>query len=260
MEETKDLIPSDSHGLLERDYRKQPVGSVFEGGSMHGDPIPRERWPDLISKHKIRRTSPYEHHRYHKIPVLDQGSLKYCWAYSVVAGVMNRLAFQGIDPVPHLSATAVAAVGMNFQNRGGHCSQAVAMIQEQGGIPTINSWPNRSMDRTLRSDENVAKERDLNQLCTFTDCGNDLDMAISLMLCDEPSPVTFSVPWWRHAILGLEVVDRGNAPADSLDRYGITFVNSYGPKWKSTGFGCFYGNKMQAWEYVAIHAAGARKE
>ena len=106
--------PSDSHGLEQRDYRNEPVGSVFAGGLMTGRPIPRERWPDLIRSQKSRGNSPLVAHQYHQVPVLDQGTLKYCWAYAVVAGVMNRLAFQGIDPVPHLSATAVAAVGLDF--------------------------------------------------------------------------------------------------------------------------------------------------
>ena len=143
--------PSDSHGLEQRDYRNEPVGSVFAGGLMTGRPIPRERWPDLNRSQKSRGNSPLVAHQYHQVPVLDQGTLKYCWAYAVVAGVMNRLAFQGIDPVPHLSATAVAAVGLDFQNRGGHCSKAVRMMQDQGGIPSIETWPNRSLDRTLRA-------------------------------------------------------------------------------------------------------------
>ena len=267
MDDSPSMVASDSHGLLERDYDKEPRGTVFASSDPEPPcenyrlaPIPRSQWPELIAKHKTRRTSPFEQHLYHNVPVLDQGSLKYCWAYSVVAGVMNRLAFQGIDPAPHLSATAVAAVGLNFSNRGGHCSKAVAMIQHQGGVPTVEAWPNRSMDRTLKNDEAVAASRSENQLCRFTDCGNDLDFAISLMLCDNPAPVTFSVPWWRHAILGLEVLDRENGPATSLDRYGIKFVNSYGAKWNGNGFGRFYGQKLQAWEYVAIHEAGARPE
>jgi hypothetical protein len=252
--------PSDSHGLEQRDYRNEPIGSVFAGGVMAGKPIPRERWPDLIRSQKSRGNSPLVAHQYHQVPVLDQGTLKYCWAYSVVAGVMNRLAFQGIDPVPHLSATAVAAVGLDFANRGGHCSKAVKMMQDQGGIPSIETWPNRSLDRTLKSDPKVLESREKNQLCSFTDCGNNLDLAISLMIAETPSPVTFSVPWWRHAILGLEVLDRGGAPATSLDRYGIAFVNSYGPRWNGNGFGEFWGEKLHAWEYVGIHQALPRAE
>ena len=252
--------PSKSHGLEQRDYSNEPVGTVFAGSNKAFGIIPRQEWPELIKRQKARANSPLAAHQYHQVPVLDQGSLKYCWAYSVVAGVMNRLAFQGIDPVPHLSATAVAAVGLDFVNRGGHCSKAVAMIQNQGGIPAVDAWPNRSMDRTLKNDLRVAESRQKNQLCSFTDCGKNLDLAISLMLAETPSPVTFSVPWWKHAILGLEVLDRGGAASTSLDRYGIAFVNSYGPRWNENGYGEFWGNKLHAWEYVGIHQAIPRAE
>lgn len=258
-DEMEGMEPSDQYGLLERDYGAEPVGTVcaaFEPGMY----IPRQEWPGLIQEHIQQWTRPIDSHTYNQVPILNQGRLKYCWAYSVVAGVMNRLAFQGIDPVPHLSATAVAAVGMDYLNRGGHCSQAVKMIQDQGGVPNVEAWPNQKLTRTLESSPAVAESRQKNQLTEFIDCGQDLDAAISLMLAETPAPVTFSVPWWRHAILGLEVLDKGTGDAKSLDRYGIRFVNSYGPGWKGSGYGTFWGKKMEAWEYIAIQAARPREE
>lgn len=151
---------SDKHGLIERDYSVEPVGSIVP--TVEGDfIIPRADWPELISRQTAFKTSPLHCHQYHNVPVLNQGLLKYCWAYSVVAGVMNRLAFQGIDPAPYLSATAVAAVGKNFRNQGGHCSQACAMIQEQGGIPTVEFWPEQSVNRELAHSESVKHHANL---------------------------------------------------------------------------------------------------
>lgn len=243
---------SEKHGLLQRHYSVEPVGSVVP--TVEGDfIIPRVEWPELIARQEALETSPFHCHKYHHVPVLNQGSLKYCWAYSVVAGVMNRLAFQGIDPAPYLSATAVAAIGKNFRNQGGHCSQACAMIQEQGGIPTVDVWPEQSVDRQLAHSESVEASRQSSQLVKFVDLGQNLDGAISMMLCDTPVPVTFSLPWWRHAVLGLQVVDADKSkPANKLERYGIRFVNSYGSGWQKSGFGTFFGRKMEAWEYIAI--------
>ncbi|MFZ9077485.1 MAG: C1 family peptidase [Alphaproteobacteria bacterium] len=251
--------PSDEHGLIERDYFEEPVGTVC--GAFDGNYIPRSEWPDLIKKHKDRRSRPIDFHRFANVPILDQGKTKYCWAFSVVAGVMNRLAFQGINrPVPHLSATAVAAVGLNFRNQGGHCSQAVKLIQEQGGIPSVHAWPQQSLDKSLKNSEKVLESRMKNQLTDFVDCGRDLDAAISLMLGETPLPCTFSLPWWRHAVLGLEVLDRGEKYGEKLDRFGVRFVNSYSNTWQSNGYGTFYGDKMLAWEYVGISHIKPRKE
>lgn len=260
MEMNFEVTPSDDYGLVERDYSAEPVGTVC--GSFAGNYIRREEWPERIAMHRKRRSRPIDFHEFHAVPILDQEITKYCWAYSVVAGVMNRLAFQGInDPVPELSATAIGSVGMNYKNQGGYCSQAVDMIQKQGGVPNASAWPNGfRIDRSYENRPEVLESRKRNRLVDFVDLGVDLDAAISSMIDDDPIPVTFSLPWWRHAVLGLEVLDTEQGSANSLARYGIKFVNSYSKDWNGTGFGEFYGKKMEAWEYIGITHVAARKE
>ncbi len=260
MEVNFDATPRDEHGLVERDYSSEPVGTVC--GGFGGNYLPRSEWPERIAMHRSRRSRPIDFHKFHSVPILNQESTKYCWAYSVVAGVMNRLAFQGINsPVPELSATAIGAVGMNYRNQGGFCSQAVDMIQKQGGVPNASAWPNGfRIDRSYENTAEVLESRKRNRLVDFVDLGVDLDAAISSMIDDDPIPVTFSLPWWRHAVLGLEVLDTEQGPAESLKRYGIRFVNSYGPGWGKNGYGEFYGSKMEAWEYIAVQQVKARTE
>jgi hypothetical protein len=252
--------PSDDFGLIERDYASEPIGTVC--GQWDGGYIPRDEWPERIAEINRLKLSPILFHKFYGVPVLNQDITKYCWCYSVVAGVMNRLAFMGInDPVPHLSATAVAAVGTNFRNIGGYCTRAVQYIQDQGGVPNVQVWPNGyHLDQLYKNRPEVADSRRKNQLTEFIDFGQDLDAAISAMLGEEPIPVTFSLPWWRHAVCGLEVLDTGKGDPKSLDRYGIRFVNSYGPEWENGGFGEFYGKRMESWELVGISHVKARKE
>jgi hypothetical protein len=246
-----DFEPSDDYGLIERDYLAEPVGAVC--GAFDGDYVPRKEWPERIAELQEHQMRPIDFHRFHKVPILNQGRTKYCWMYSLVAGVMNRLAFQGInDPVPHLSATAVAAVGMQYKNQGGYCAHGVKMIQDQGGIPTVDVWPTQKIDRNYADDPAVKQSRKEHQLTRFVDAGQDLDAAISMMIGETPIPVTFSLPWWRHAVLGLEVIDTRQGDSESLDRYGVRFVNSYGEVWQQDGYGEFYGDRMKSWEHVGI--------
>ena len=258
------MEPSAAYGLLKRDYRDEPVGTLVESvpGNQDEVKIPRSQWPERIAKIDAQKTSPYHHHLAANVPILNQTSQKYCWAYSVVAGVMNRVAFQGIDPVPRLSAAAVAAVGTGYRNVGGHCSKAAAMIQDQGGVPTDQVWPNTATKshRHLADSKELKDSRKQNQLVQFYDLGNDIDLAISLLIGPTPLPVTFSLPWWRHAILGLEVLDCEKGNPESLDRYGIRFVNSYGKNWRGVGFGEIWGDKMYSWEHVAIDVIKPRSE
>lgn len=246
-----DWEPQDDDALEARDYNDEPLGVVC--GAFGNNYVDRSEWPERIEELKRNKRRPIDFHRFNNVPILHQGKTKYCWMYALVAGVMNRLAYQGINnPVPHLSATAVAAVGVNFANKGGYCAKGVKMIQDQGGIPTIDTWPSGRIDRSYENRPDVKQSRAEHQLTGFIDGGNDLEAAISMMLGDDPIPVTFSLPWWRHAVLGLEVIDSKNAPADSLDRYGIRFVNSYGEVWNNDGFGEFYGSRMESWEHIGI--------
>ena len=138
-------------GWIPRDYDEDPVGSCAAAYS--GERISMEDWPDLIDYQSRNVCSAWHVHKYNRVPVLNQGRFKYCWAYAVVAGVMNRYAFQGLNnPVDELSATAVAAQGKNYRNVGGHCSQAITYA-EKYGIPEARYWPNNSKDKSYARDD-----------------------------------------------------------------------------------------------------------
>ena len=247
------------HGLISRNYDIEPVGSVLPA---HFGPLfPRKDWPELIKLQEQRKASPLDVHQYNDVPVLDQGRLKYCWCFAVTAAVMNRYAFAGINkPVPKLSATAAAAQGKKFRNAGGYASEGCQYVQKYG-LPSVEFWPERSMDKTLASDPNVKKSAKRHDLLQFGDMdGNDLDLAISALINpDGANPVTFSLPWWRHAICGLKIEYRGGN-ARNLGGYGLTFVNSYGTDWGVNGYSTIWGDQLRGNEYIVVKQVKARVE
>ena len=238
------------HGLIARDYKTDPVG--VDAPAFSGDVIPRKHWPELIEKQRENFNSPYAVHVENSVPILNQTKFRYCWMFAIVAGVMNRAAFQGLnDPVDELSATAVASQGKRFRNVGGHCSEAVRYCQKYG-IPTAEVWPNTNSSWRLARQVDVKKSAKKQNIVQFADLGQNLDAAISCLLSETPVPVSFSLPWWKHAVLGLQVDYVPDGDPTKIDSYELVFVNSYGPAYERGGFGKLHGSKMVGQEYIAI--------
>lgn len=247
-----------NHGLIPRDYETDPVGCSAD--PFFGEVIDRRLWPSLIAKQKNLCSSPLEVHRRNAVPILNQLRFKYCWCFAIVAGVMNRYAFQGInDPVDELSATAVAAQGKNFRNVGGHCSEAVSYCK-QYGIPTADVWPNDQSNRRLARKRKTKESAAKRNIVKFTDLGADWDAAISCLIRETPVPVSFSLPWWRHAVLGLQVDYKEGQPASDPNSYELIFVNSYGSNYGDGGYGKLTGHQSIGQEFIAIENVTAGNE
>lgn len=247
---------SDS-GLIPRDYDEEPVGVACKAYS--GDVLEMRDWPDAIMDQQRNSSSAWHVHKFNKIPVLNQRSYKYCWAYAVVAGVMNRYAFQGINnPVDELSANAIAAQGKNYRNVGGHCSQAVSYAVKYG-IPEAKYWPNTSINRTYSEDTDVIRSANETNIIDFVDCGRDFNAAASIMLRDN-MPVAFALPWWRHAVLGLRLWCKNPRRPNSLRSYRLDFVNSYGIGYGKQGYGSIVGDKMVGQEHIAICSVKVKQD
>lgn len=237
-----------SSGLLLRDYSKDPVGSKIDECSV--DHIPKSEWRDRIAAHKENKTRPLDFHR--DVPVLNQSSLRFCWCFAPVAGVMNRLAFQGIDPVPELSAACVASAFKSGRNVGGYVSQGVEACLS--GIPSVDFWPNDQLkDRSFDAESSDAK---FNSLATFSELGSDAFPGVmSVLLGDSPRPVAVALPWWKHAVLVLSA-----EYSTRKKSYGLGFVNSYGSGWQGDGYGVLWGKKAIAHENIVIESATPRPE
>lgn len=74
-----------------------------------------------------------------------QNGLPFCWCHAMTMGVKTAMAQAG-QPVPRLSATAVACLITGYRKRGGNASEAMPFVAETG-IPTVQSWPENSVSK-----------------------------------------------------------------------------------------------------------------
>lgn len=250
VEELKDLSGPFGSGLVERDYRAHGLGSyapVFKG-----DRLSRSKWDDAIKRQDDNESSPWHHHKASDVPILDQNGYPYCWCFGLTAAVMNRYAISGL-PVPFLSATAVAAQVKNFRQVGGWAGEAVEGFHKFG-CPTIETWPQHSLDRSLPNNHEQQLDAKRHDITAFEELpSRDFEMAMSALLHPlNPSPVTMGLMWWGHLVCGLRAVKI------SAREYGILIVNSWKKTWGDGGFKVLAESKATAHEYIAVRGVTAR--
>ena len=246
-------------GYIPRDYEEFPEFCFFK--PYEGPVYPRRDWVELIELQRKYRTSPLEVHKKNKIEPGNQGAFGYCWQYAIISPVLNRYAAQGIDPVPRLSAHAVAAMGTAYRNRGGFCLEGARNVQKFG-IPTLDVWPGYSMDRKLENDPDVVESRKLHRLVDFQEHTRErvFEETMSSIICPvNPSPSAVAFSWWNHAVGALA----GNyRKRGRRVEFGFDFVNSYGKNWngKRRGYGTVWGTKAIPFESVTVRAVSAVSE
>jgi hypothetical protein len=85
---------------------------------------------------------------------LDQNGQGYCWAYSTGQGLMTNRMARNLPPI-RLSPHAVACKIKNFQDQGGWCGLSEKFAREKG-YPTVEHWPEKSMNRKYDTPETWA--------------------------------------------------------------------------------------------------------
>lgn len=248
--EIKDLSGPFGSGLIERDYKINGLGTYAPATKQ--EVFPRTKWDDLIKRQDENQSSPWHHHKASDVTILDQNGYPYCWMFGTVAGVMNRYAIQGLD-VPHLSATAPAAQGKGYRQQGGWAGEAIGYIK-QFGIPTVQTWPEHSLDRSLANNHEQQLDAARHGIVTFEEIpAKAFDVAMSMLLDPyNPSPVTMGLMWWGHLVCGLRAVKI------SSREYGILIVNSWKKTWGDGGFKVLAESKATAQEYVGIRDVKVR--
>lgn len=242
-----------STGYSLRNYAAHPFATYAPEYS--GQRIPRNQWDELLDLQDKNESSPWHVHVRNNLPILDQNGLPYCWMYGTVAGVMNRYAAQGIDPVPHLSATGPAAQGKRWREQGGWAGEAIEYI-ERYGIPTVDTWPEHSMQRSLVDNHQQKLDAAQHKIVSFQEIqSRDFDAAVSALIDPlNPTPVTLGLAWWGHLVCGLRAVKIAGG------RYGILIVNSWTKKWGENGYAVLAQDKATAHEYVRIASVQPRSE
>lgn len=234
-------------GYIDRDFDAEPFASVVPAYS--GRIYPRSDWRELLELQKQHRTSPLDHFLSAGCTVLNQRNTNFCWCAGVTGAVQVAYAMQGVDPVPHLSHTYPAALGMKFRNKGSWGINAVRFINEYG-LPTVEHYPEGVISRSKTQGDAVKASASKHSIVTFEEIeSRNFDAAISTLLCPiAPSPVSCGFSWWGHLVFAAAAVYRNG-------EWGVEIVNSWSDKWKNKGRTQLFGAKAVAHEYIAVRAA-----
>lgn len=211
-----------------------------------GDYLPESEWDDHIARQDREQSSPDHWRLAGSVPVLDQNGLGYCWIYGVVGAVMTCYAMNGHDPVPALSATGPGAQGKNFRNVGGWALEAIEYI-DRYGIPTLEAWPEHTLDRSLVNSHEVELTSKMHGIVEFEELPrNDFRALVSVLLDPiDPRPVTLGLNWWGHLVYATKVVKKNGV-------YLIKIVNSWRPTWGQQGCAYLTQSKATAYEQVKV--------
>lgn len=227
-------------GFVERDYSKFLMTNPFSRPI-----IPRSDWDAIINEREERKLTLTDLHAARSIPVLNQGSLPYCWAYGTVGAMMVSYAQQG-DHIPQLSATSVAAKIKGYRKQGGWAMEAIEGI-ERYGVSTFDFWPESSLSSrhdTAEQREN-AKLHKVSPMIGYEELpSGNFDALVSALLYGHPA--TMGLMWWGHLVFGLRpvIIERGS--------YGVEIMNSWGGRWENGGKAVLREDKATAQEQVLI--------
>lgn len=238
-------------GLVPRNFRRQPVGSIRGIARFDMPIIPREEWSSRIKDLEQSRTrlsdlrdiggdgSP--------IPSTDQGNKGYCWAHSPVSALMLARARDG-QPYVRLSAYAVACMIKNFRDQGGWNPQAVEFLIKTG-CPSVERWPEKSMNRNNNNQQTWAEAKQYRVTEGFMDINTSvydrnlsLDQLMTCLLSRIPCPVDLN--WWGHSVCAVDAVEFDDSlPLSDPNRWGTRIWNSWSDSWGERGMGVLRGRK-----------------
>lgn len=243
-------------GLIPRNYNANPVGS-YEGSVTFGalneelPLIPWEDMPGMIAE-KIASKSQLSDIRNtaygSPMPSLDQNGEGYCWFYSGT-GAIILLRAKANMPYVRLSAHAGAWVIKNGRNQGGWGAQGLD-FQRERGVPSIEFWPEKSMDgkryNTPATWENAALHKVSEGFIDLDAAQYDRTLAkqqyLTCLLRDIP--VIGDYNHMSHSVVLMDAVDAypNKSPRDP-SRYGERFWNSWTDNWGANGTGVLIGSK-----------------
>jgi len=222
------LDPQYAKGFIPRDYAAFPKGALSFAKPFDLPLIPRAEWPDRIADMTREKSRLSDICDAAGIPVLNQGQVGYCHAFSPCFAVMAQRAAQGL-PFELLSASSIGGPVTGFRNAGAyifddleHCTKyGVASVDVYPMLTTENKW-------TPAAQQSAA----LSKVTEWMEGANrNFDQMMTCLLCRIP--VCVGLNWWGHAVTYID-------PIFSGAQFGIEGPNSWSESWS-------YGGARPGW-------------
>ena len=234
--------PNRFGGYVVRDFAAAPLGSYCDVST--DALIPRSEWRDRAETLEITGATAEHVAEFARVPILNQGQRPYCWAYGTMGVLMVGYAAAGL-PVPHLSATSLAAKIKGYRDVGGWAGEAIEGNQKFG-CSTIDYWPEASLDRRHDTPEQRANAA-LHIATEWAELPpRSFDAAASQLL--RGRAVTLGLAWWGHLIYATKLVCMADGG------YGFLIRNSWGTNWEQGGKAILPERKATPDEAVVIRS------
>lgn len=224
-----------AHGLVPRDYTKQPFGSLMYAKPFDLDLIPENEWQERLNEQIAAKAQLSDvrnkGNNGQAIPSRDQNGFGYCWCHSATSAILLARAIMN-EPYLDLSAYAVGCIIKNYKNEGGWGGEAVEFIGSRG-IPTSEFWPQKSTDRANDKPEtwaNAAKQKNIEWMDLQ---GKNKAQFVTCLLLGIP--VVGDYNFWSHSVLVMDLV--------SINPFKIRLWNSWSDGWGENGTGYIEGEK-----------------
>jgi hypothetical protein len=215
--------PNRFGGYVVRDFAAAPFGSYSEVST--DALIPRNEWRERAQALEAARATPEHVAEFARVPILNQGRRPYCWAYGAMGVLMVGYAAAGL-PVPHLSATSLAAKIKHYRDVGGWAGEAIEGNQ-RFGCSTIEFWPEADLNPAHDTPDQRANAA-LHIATEWAELApRSFDAAASQLL--RGRAVTLGLAWWGHLIYATKLVILQNGG------YGMLIRNSWGREWEREG-------------------------
>jgi len=234
-------------GLVPRNFRKVPCGSIPGTPMSAIQRIPRSEWKerirDLVAAKAQLSDQRLTHLSGSHIPSRDQNGRGYCWAHSTVsAAILSRM--NSNMPYEDLSAYAIACIIKNFRDQGGWNGESMEFLRLRG-CPTSKFWPQKSVSRTndnAATWENAAGFKDT-EWDDIPEGDFDLQTTYNLI----GIPYALDLNWWSHSICGADAVDGSvsfGVSCRDIETGKLLTLAQFDEAWQTDVYGDPFGTRI----------------
>lgn len=214
-----------SKGLIPRDFKSHPVGSLSYAPRMVMKTYPRDEWKDRIKEKTAAKSWIWDRCK-NRIPILDQDGYGWCWNHSLAGAAMCAREAANLDFVQLSPCSLGYVVGWDM-NSGAWIGDALKAIQ-QHGICASPPFPMLTHDPRYWD----AKAQQIAAMHKFQCFDLDSNIWDELVTCALDNIVHDNgIHDWGHSTYG-GVEMRWN---DSKNRPEMRQVNSWNKTWGEDG-------------------------